>query len=592
MVPATFLLAQWTELEQLELPVGTGGGITYGSGYVWAVTGNLGCEFYAYDVAAGNWINDLEDLPEDIYYHGAITYETGQSRRVFVATKVEDEDDQLFVYTKDYSSGSEGEWNDLDDIKLPCWCFAGFSLAFQPTPNTGQYPISGWLYLLSGVSLYRRAFDVLDENPIGFYPPNDSHITQNSLIFDWKPVNEAVMYQLQIDSSPFFVSPLFDTLIIRSEFNPANLQLEDSIYYWRLRFKKNSRRLIWSKWNQPMKFILANSGRPIVGYSYPPNNSILAKANLVIDWAPIGRMTSYRIQVDDDSLFSTPMLDAIGDMSEYQIEIPNGKYWWRVKFKLHNGKWNVWSRSNSFEVQEGWQQLDQIPIFVMAGGAMCYNNILGAESLYAFVGGGRYDFYCYSINTNRWFPVDGSLLPQNDGSSLAPCDDGGSWIYAITGIDADRYLCYRVPQNDWITRYDLPTGLGVGASLASDTTGIDRLYLVVGGKKPNFYVKSWPDEEGAQSQLTPNTIHKSRILSYPDKLVFNLSTDVATSVKIQVYDLLGKRTKILHIENVSKGEHEVTWDKIDDYNRRISSGIYFIAIEKENKLERYKVIIR
>ena len=54
----------------------------------------------------------------------------------------------------------------------------------------------------------------------------------------------------------------------------------------------------------------------------------------------------------------------------------------------------------------------------------------------------------------------------------------------------------------------------------------------------------------------------------------------------------GKQIKTLNFNKVEKGEHQIIWDKTDNYLRKIPCGIYFIAIDNEGKPERVKVVIR
>ncbi len=151
ILPVALLQARWNLLDEpVPEQVNAGGGITYGDGYVWCIVGNDGDGFYAYDITAEDWIWVLDDVPEDIYYVGAIAYEVGLSRRVFVVASVEDDFSQLFVYTKYRSTGYEGQWNE-DPIYLPDrqGCGPGVALACQPRIENG-YLIGTWLYLLLG----------------------------------------------------------------------------------------------------------------------------------------------------------------------------------------------------------------------------------------------------------------------------------------------------------------------------------------------------------------------------------------------------------------------------------------------------------
>ncbi|MEO0114721.1 MAG: FlgD immunoglobulin-like domain containing protein [candidate division WOR-3 bacterium] len=422
LIPLAFAFAGWEPLPPVPEPVGAGGGITYGGGYVWCIVGDDNNGFYAYDVTTGEWIS-LDDVPEDIYYAGAIAYEVGLGRRIFVVASVEDEPDQLFIYTKYHFTGYEGEWNE-EPIYLPNFeeCGPGVALACRPCIKNG-YLIGTWLYLLLGNGTQQ------------FY-------------------------------CRFF--PIPDT--------------------------------------------------------------------------------------------------------------------------------GVGPRGGSLE---SWQSLQPIPLPVKAGGAVCWNKDytyrqLG-DSLFALVGGGRTNFYCYLIGRNTWEEREPSRLPQNDGSSIAGGCDDGKELCAIFGKsqNRERHWKYNIPGYEpvWDDVHTLPTILGSGASITYDGNR-DDAYLVIGGGRDGFYINRNPTEEGPQSSNVFPIVPRSRILDFSDKIVIHYSTSVPTNVRILVYNLLGKRVKTLISTNVEKGEHQVTWDKTDNSNRKVAKGIYFITITKEGETERLKVTIR
>jgi hypothetical protein len=53
----------------------------------------------------------------------------------------------------------------------------------------------------------------------------------------------------------------------------------------------------------------------------------------------------------------------------------------------------------------------------------------------------------------------------------------------------------------------------------------------------------------------------------------------------------GKRGKTLLSVKVKKVEHRITWDKTNNSNKKIASGVYFITIVKEGRPEGLKAII-
>ncbi len=157
--------AVWHQLADIPEAIESDGeGIVYGGGYVWTIAGEDGDVFYAYDVSQSSpgdvWVK-LEDFPgcvdEEV---GDIEYEYGYDRRIFVVDEY-----GLYLYTKDYETGYDGEWE--EPIDLPDYEFyAGTCITFQYN-SVGAY--TGYLYLLRGggerANFFRRKIDVPDVNP-------------------------------------------------------------------------------------------------------------------------------------------------------------------------------------------------------------------------------------------------------------------------------------------------------------------------------------------------------------------------------------------------------------------------------------------
>jgi hypothetical protein len=111
----------------------------------------------------------------------------------------------------------------------------------------------------------------------------------------------------------------------------------------------------------------------------------------------------------------------------------------------------------------------------------------------------------------------------------------------------------------------------------------------------NFFICPNPgsdEKEGALSSGILPITQKSKVLSYPNGVEIRYFTETQSRVRIQVYDLSGKMVKTLISEEVQKGDHRVIWNRTDNSNRKVASGIYLITIDKENTPERLKVIIR
>ena len=62
-----------------------------------------------------------------------------------------------------------------------------------------------------------------------------------------------------------------------------------------------------------------------------------------------------------------------------------------------------------------------------------------------------------------------------------------------------------------------------------------------------------------------------------------VSVPVESYVNISIYNIRGRKIKQLFDNRIGKGEHTIQWDKTDDSNRKISSGIYFYKVTVKNK---------
>jgi hypothetical protein len=583
----SFAFARWRELPPVPEPVGEGGGIAYGRGYIWCIVGEQSDGFYAYDISERTWIDDLEPLPEEIDY-GAIAFEKRCGTRVFVAAGIEGEPDQLFTYTFEEATGYEGSWD--DPIYLPEECGGGVSLTFRPYP--GRYPtLCGWLYLLVGggsTHFYSRAVRCLLAPDSGVFPVCDGIISPKYLFFEWGPIDEAVGYHLQVDDNPDFSSPIIDTFTTVSEFKPHGELFTSGTYFYRFRYKKGSR---WSKWNNPIKFQVDTISNPSFNFSYPPDSSIVATEFPTIDWPLVLDATKYQLQVDNNPDFTSPEINTFTEVSEYtsKIPLPNGRYYWRVRAINQAGEFTPWSKISLFHVQAGWIRLADIPTPVYTGGALCYHKIGNAESLYAFVGGGSRYFYCYSINNNSWFR-DTLSLPQRDGSSLTSAYENENEkyeLYAVFGISEtiEHHLKYNVRRRSWTPEDRLPEILGPGASITYCPSN-DNAYLVIGDGRDNFFVNPNPgglEEEafgGSQSELDKWIERKSKI-----------SFSNQTNINIQVYDASGKLVRNLFSSKKENEEQKLLWDIKDNLGRKVPSGIYFLMLNKGNSREGLKAII-
>ena len=62
-------------------------------------------------------------------------------------------------------------------------------------------------------------------------------------------------------------------------------------------------------------------------------------------------------------------------------------------------------------------------------------------------------------------------------------------------------------------------------------------------------------------------------------------------VRLQVFDVAGRRLRGLVAEPLSAGRHERIWDGRDDQGRRVAPGTYFVRLEAGGVVERGRILI-
>ncbi|MEL1229190.1 MAG: T9SS type A sorting domain-containing protein [Candidatus Neomarinimicrobiota bacterium] len=98
-----------------------------------------------------------------------------------------------------------------------------------------------------------------------------------------------------------------------------------------------------------------------------------------------------------------------------------------------------------------------------------------------------------------------------------------------------------------------------------------------------FVVDTFIPKEFSLSQNYPNPFNpKTRIQ-------FDIPKSSHTTVV--VYDLLGNKVVTLIDENIMPGRHTLSWNAIDDFNRKLPSGIYFYQIQAEGFIDTKKMLL-
>lgn len=184
------------------------------------------------------------------------------------------------------------------------------------------------------------------------------------LLFQWDEVSGADSYDLQVDMSAEFRSPLVDVSgVTESSRGVEDLQ-HYTAYYWRIRSHGEQGTSPWSATNS---FITSYWDQtPVPLPATPMNGSINVRLNpTVLVWDFVTGGQTYDVQVDDASDFTSPELDTLALPTHYVVYrdrlLPGTTYWWRVRCTGLAGL-SDWSNVRNFTTESlGVDESTQTP---------------------------------------------------------------------------------------------------------------------------------------------------------------------------------------------------------------------------------------
>jgi hypothetical protein len=179
-------------------------------------------------------------------------------------------------------------------------------------------------------------------------PESDEIIGVTRPSFSWNGVSYAYRYQIQIDDRNSFYSPIVDDSTVIQTTYDCPLSLSDREYWWRVRVRQEHS--TWEVWSEIGAFTVA-VGAPV---PLAPVDDTIETTPPAFTWSDIGSSLKYRLQVDDNTTFVTPVWDDSSITSSSAVPdsaLIDGPYWWRVRAKTEDGEWSAWSSTAAFTLK-------------------------------------------------------------------------------------------------------------------------------------------------------------------------------------------------------------------------------------------------
>ena len=187
-------------------------------------------------------------------------------------------------------------------------------------------------------------FTTTFDAPVLINPPNNSSGVHAPIILSWNMVNIANMYQLIISLNPDLSSPIInDSNISGTVYFFTSFEVNKT-YYWKVRGRKDNNPGNWSeRWS-----FTTNVG--VLSLQFPSNLSTDIPVNGEFRWAEFDGAESYKLIVDDNSNFSSPIINdssLTNNVFQYNNLQKNKIYYWKVCAKV-NSNYSDWSETWSF----------------------------------------------------------------------------------------------------------------------------------------------------------------------------------------------------------------------------------------------------
>jgi hypothetical protein len=184
-----------------------------------------------------------------------------------------------------------------------------------------------------------------------FVWPDNVNINDNTPDLDWNAFSDLgspIKYDIQVDDDSDFSSPFVWISNIMDDNYEIMIELAEGVWYWRVKAKDNIGNAggWYSSW---FRVDVTPPVAPTLVWPADGENINDNKANL--DWGPVTEYSlpvAYRVQVDDDPDFSSPIVDVAGLPDDnYQIttELAEGVWYWQVRARDNAGNPSAWTGS-------------------------------------------------------------------------------------------------------------------------------------------------------------------------------------------------------------------------------------------------------
>ncbi len=168
-------------------------------------------------------------------------------------------------------------------------------------------------------------------------------LTTSKVVFNWKDIEGATKYKIQLSTKANFSKLIFSAKTTQSKYPYATALKYSKTYYWRVSAKVNG---FWQDWTYYTFYSMDPLEAPVL--RSPSNKATVTTHTPEFAWEAVENGVTYKIRISNTSNFSTTIAQAkitsLDDTPTYLAKnLPNGKYYWKVRAIDASGGKGPWS---------------------------------------------------------------------------------------------------------------------------------------------------------------------------------------------------------------------------------------------------------
>ncbi|RKX20273.1 MAG: hypothetical protein DRP26_01985 [Candidatus Zixiibacteriota bacterium] len=178
-------------------------------------------------------------------------------------------------------------------------------------------------------------------------PPNSLSPLDSVPVFNWRPLRNAVEYQIQVATDIVFTSLFIDSTVSDTFYSHGEM-FDNNTYYWRVRAKNSDN--FWGDWSEATiwHFRMGEFPDDYVTLISPPDGLDSTYVEMpVLYWQSLTNAIEYQVNVANDVTFYDMVINTVVSDTFYYHSpgLDNGSYYWRVRAKDNNDIWGSWSEA-------------------------------------------------------------------------------------------------------------------------------------------------------------------------------------------------------------------------------------------------------